>query len=99
MKNNELYVISDLNGRPLFFITESNEIDFRLIISRVADKLIELGITRAILVFNRAGYSVHFSNNKDKPTSADNPDIAMIKQAIKILDKEIDDSVDLPYFL
>ncbi|MDW7681142.1 MAG: hypothetical protein SCK70_11295, partial [bacterium] len=32
MKGNELYVVSDLNGRPLFSITESNDIDFRPII-------------------------------------------------------------------
>ena len=54
MKGNELYVISDLNGRPLFFITESNEIDFRPIILRAADKLIELGIKRPILTFDPA---------------------------------------------
>jgi transposase len=49
MKGNELYVISDLNGRPLFSITESNEVDFRPIILRAADKLIELGINRPML--------------------------------------------------
>ncbi|MDW7681766.1 MAG: hypothetical protein SCK70_14485, partial [bacterium] len=53
MKGNELYVISDLQGRPLFFMTESNEIDFRPIIALAADKLIELGITRPILTFDR----------------------------------------------
>jgi len=60
MKGNELYVISDLNGRPLFFITESNEIDFRPIISQAADKLIELGIERPIMSFDRGGYGVRF---------------------------------------
>jgi hypothetical protein len=60
MKGNELYVISDLNGRPLFFITESNEIDFRPIIVQAADKLIELGIKHPILTFDRGGYGVRF---------------------------------------
>ena len=62
MKGNELYVVSDLNGRPLFSITESNDIDFRPIISRAADKLIELGITRPILTFDRGGYGICFFN-------------------------------------
>ena len=60
MKGNELYAISDLQGRPLFFMTESNEIDFRPIIYRAADKLIELGITRPILTFDRGGYGIQF---------------------------------------
>lgn len=60
MKGNELYAISDLQGRPLFFMTESNEIDFRPIISRAADKLIELGIARPILTFDRGGYGIQF---------------------------------------
>ncbi len=60
MKGNELYFISDLNGRPLFSITESNEIDFRPIISQAADKLIEFGIERPILTFDRGGYGIHF---------------------------------------
>jgi hypothetical protein len=60
MKGNELYVISDLQGRPLFFITESNDIDFRPIISRAADKLIELGISRPLLTFDRGGYGIQF---------------------------------------
>jgi len=60
MKGNELYAITDLQGRPLFFITESNEIDFRPIISRSAAMLISLGITRPILVFDRGGYGIHF---------------------------------------
>jgi transposase len=66
MKGNELYVISDLNGRPLFFITESNEIDFRPIISRAVDKVISLGISRPIFCFDRGGYGVHFFTELDK---------------------------------
>ena len=65
MKGNELYVISDLNGRPLFFITESNDVDFRPIILRAADKLIELGIKRPILTFDRGGYGVRFFHELD----------------------------------
>jgi hypothetical protein len=60
MRGNELYAITDLQGRPLFFITESNEIDFRPIISRSASKLREYGIDRPVLVFDRGGYGVHF---------------------------------------
>ena len=60
MRGNELYAVTDLQGKPLFFFTESNEIDFRPIISRAADKLIELGISRPMLVFDRGGYGVHF---------------------------------------
>jgi len=60
MRGNELYAITDLQGRPLFFITESNEIDFRPIISRSAEKLIEYGISRPILVFDRGGYGIHY---------------------------------------
>jgi len=44
MKGNELYAITDLQGRPLFFITESNEIDFRPIIARSAEMLVGFGI-------------------------------------------------------
>ena len=66
MKGNELYVVSDLNGRPLFSITESNEIDFRPIILQAADKLIELGIKRPILTFDRGGYGVRFFNELDE---------------------------------
>jgi transposase len=65
MKGNELYVISDLNGRPLFSITESNEVDFRPIILRAADKLSELGIKRPILTFDRGGYGVRFFSELD----------------------------------
>ncbi|PXF59422.1 MAG: hypothetical protein C4B59_11450 [Candidatus Methanogaster sp.] len=60
MRGNELYAVTDLQRKPLFFFTESNEIDFRPIISRAADKLIELGISRPMLVFDRGGYGVHF---------------------------------------
>lgn len=60
MKGNEIYVVSDLAGRPLFFITESCDIDFRPIIERAAEKLITLGISRPLLVFDRGGYGVHF---------------------------------------
>lgn len=60
MRGNELYAITDLKGRPLFFMTESNEIDFRPIISLCADKLRELGISRPLLVFDRGGYGIHF---------------------------------------
>jgi len=66
MKGNELYFISDLNGRPLFSITESNEIDFRPIISQAADKLIGFGIKRPILTFDRGGYGIHFFSELDK---------------------------------
>jgi len=65
MKGNELYVISDLNGRPLFSITESNDVDFRPIILQAADKLIELGIKRPILTFDRGGYGVRFFSELD----------------------------------
>ena len=60
MKGNEIYVVSDLYGKPLFFITEGCEIDFRPIIQRAADKLISLGISRPLLVFDRGGYGVYF---------------------------------------
>ncbi len=66
MRGNELYSITDLQGRPLFFITESNEIDFRPIILRSAEKLIELGLSRPKLVFDRGGYGVHFFKQLDK---------------------------------
>ena len=60
MRGNELYAVSDLQGRPLFFITESNEIDFRPIISRCATMLGNWGIARPLLVFDRGGYGIHF---------------------------------------
>lgn len=66
MKGNELYAISDLQGRPLFFITESNEIDFRPIISLAADKLIGFGISRPILTFDRGGYGIQFFSELDE---------------------------------
>ncbi len=65
MKGNELYMITDLQGRPLFFINESNEIDFRPIISRSAAMLKDFGIERPILVFDRGGYGVHFFSELD----------------------------------
>jgi len=46
MKGNELYAVTDLQGKPLFFITEPNDIDFRPIISRCADMLKGFGIER-----------------------------------------------------
>lgn len=60
MKGNEIYVVTDLSGRPLFFLTEGCEIDFRPIIEKAAEKLITLGIKRPLLVFDRGGYGVHF---------------------------------------
>lgn len=60
MRGNEIYAVSDLKGKPLFFITESREIDFRPIISRAASMLTEWGISRPILVFDREGYGIHF---------------------------------------
>lgn len=65
MRGNELYSITDLQGRPLFFITESNEIDFRPIINRSALKLRQYGIERPILVFDRGGYGAHFFTQLD----------------------------------
>ena len=65
MRGNELYAITDRQGRVLFFITESNEIDFRPIIHRCAQKLIGYGIPRPILVFDRGGYGVHFFSELD----------------------------------
>lgn len=62
MRGNELYAITDLQGRVLFFITESNEIDFRPIIDRCAEKLINYGIKRPCLVFDRGGYGINFFN-------------------------------------
>lgn len=66
MRGNELYSITDLQGRPLFFITESNEIDFRPIILRSAKKLLEYGINRPILVFDRGGYGINFFKELDQ---------------------------------
>lgn len=60
MKGNEIYVVSDLDGKPLFSITESCDIDFRPIIMRAAEKIIDLGVSRPILVFDRGGYGVYF---------------------------------------
>ena len=55
LKGNEIYAVTDLQGRPLFFLTESCEIDFRPMIARSAEMLIGLGINRPILVFDRGG--------------------------------------------
>lgn len=68
MKGNELYAVTDLEGRPLFFINESNEIDFRPIISRCAAKLIDLGISRPLLVFDRGGYGINFFKELSQTT-------------------------------
>jgi len=65
MRGNELYVVSDLHGRPLFFMTESNEIDFRPIILQCAGKLNGLGISRPTMVFDRGGYGIHFFKELD----------------------------------
>jgi hypothetical protein len=66
MRGNELYAITDIQGRPLFFITESNEIDFRPIISRSAARLISYGIKRPVLVFDRGGNGIHFFKELDQ---------------------------------
>ncbi|MDZ7758869.1 MAG: hypothetical protein U5L00_01240 [Desulfovermiculus sp.] len=66
LKGNEIYAVTDLQGRPLFFLTESCEIDFRPMIARSAEMLIDLGIERPILVFDRGGYGVHFFNELDQ---------------------------------
>ena len=60
MKGNEIYAVTDLNGRPLFFLTESCEIDFRPMILRSAELLVDLGIARPMLVFDRGGHGIHF---------------------------------------
>ena len=60
MKGNNIYAVTDLNGKPLFFITESSEIDFRPIISRCATMLRDWGISQPLLVFDRGGYGIHF---------------------------------------
>ncbi len=65
MRGNELYAITDLQGRVLLYMTESHELDFRPIISRCAAKLRNYGIVRPILVFDRGGYGVHFFKELD----------------------------------
>lgn len=60
MKGNEIYAVTDITGKPLFFITEGCEIDFRPVIIRAAEKVIGLGINRPLFVFDRGGYGVHF---------------------------------------
>ena len=67
MRGNELYLITDLQGRPLFFITESNEIDFRPIISSSVGMLEKLGVSRPVMVFDRGGYGIDlFSTLNEK---------------------------------
>ena len=66
MKGNEIYVITDIDKKPLFFITENCEIDFRPIIERAAEKLIDYGISRPLLVFDRGGYGIHFFSRLSK---------------------------------
>jgi hypothetical protein len=60
LKGNEIYVVSDINKRPLMFITEGCEVDFRPIIDRIADRIIGYGVERPLLVFDRGGYGIHF---------------------------------------
>ncbi|RLC14130.1 MAG: hypothetical protein DRH93_21085 [Deltaproteobacteria bacterium] len=60
LKGNEIYVVSDIQKRPLMFITEGCEIDFRPIIQRLAHRILNYGIKRPILVFDRGGYGIHF---------------------------------------
>jgi transposase len=62
MKGNEIYTVTDLNGKPLFFITEGCDIDFRPIILRAAEKITALGVNRPLLVFDRGGYGIYFFN-------------------------------------
>ncbi len=66
MKGNHLYAVTDLQGRPLFFLTESCEIDFRPMIARSVEMLVDFGIQRPIMVFDRGGYGVHFFTELDK---------------------------------
>jgi len=66
MKGNEIYAVTDIQGKPLFFITESNEIDFRPLILRCVEKLIGYGIERPLLVFDREGYGIGFFKELDQ---------------------------------
>jgi transposase len=66
MKGNYLYAVTDLQGRPLFFLTESCEIDFRPMIARSVEMLVDFGIQRPIMVFDRGGYGVHFFTELNK---------------------------------
>jgi hypothetical protein len=52
-----------MRGNELYAVTESNEIDFRPMISRAADKLIELGIPRPMLIFDLADMGSTFSRS------------------------------------
>jgi hypothetical protein len=49
MKGDELCAVTDLQGKPLFFVTEPNDIDFRLIIFRCADMLKGYAIAQPVL--------------------------------------------------
>ena len=60
LKGNEIYVVSDIQKRPLMFITEGCEIDFRPTIERAVDRIMGYGIDRPIMVFDRGGYGIHF---------------------------------------
>ena len=66
MKGNEIYVVTDLSGKPLLFITEGCDIDFRPIIERAAEKIISLGIARPLFVFDRGGYGAYFFSQLSK---------------------------------
>jgi len=66
MKGNEVYIVTDLEGRPLFSITEGCDVDFRPVILLAADKIIRLGIERPILGFDRGGYGIHFFSELSK---------------------------------
>lgn len=63
LKGNEIYVVSDISKKPLMFITEGCEIDFRPIIERIAERIIAYGVPRPLLVFDRGGYGIHFFKN------------------------------------
>ncbi|MDZ7762516.1 MAG: hypothetical protein U5L00_19990 [Desulfovermiculus sp.] len=60
LKGNEIYAVTDLQGRPLFFLTESCEIDFRPMIARSAEMLIDLGIERPSWSLTGAGMGSFF---------------------------------------
>ena len=62
-KGNEFYDFTDFSGRPLFFIAENRDIGFRPIIEKAAEKIINLGIKRPLLVFDQGEYGVHFLAN------------------------------------
>lgn len=60
MNGNMLYAITDIEGMPLMYITENSDIDFRPMIKLAAERVIEIGIKRPILVFDKGGYGVNF---------------------------------------